>query len=365
MDETMDCREFEELYWLKAYGENLAGGDDGFAEHLQNCPSCRQKTEEWDRVRALLAVRAPEAAKPEALQAARRRLLARLPHAGEYAPKHVPAGVRIKQWLAGLGQIRAPRWEIGLAVGAVAAGLLLGRLMFHPASPLNTSKFGDQSKIQPASYLESPELDKNQLLEQVLTGNSHITDLRIKPSADQGGLVDVSFKAEKEFTVQGKPNDRLILDLLGWAVKNEQNSGVRLQSVSELAQASKLDARARQVLAYALVNDHNDGVRLKALEALANAAPDQLVEDAILNALLKDPNPAVRIRAIDVLLAGGTAFKSSPALLAAAQGDSNDYVRMQAHRAIRETHDDYRMLDGKTQSPSGVTMQEVGKGRSK
>jgi hypothetical protein len=361
----MECREFEELYWLKAYGENLNGGDDGLVEHLQSCSACRVKAEEWDRVRALLAVRAPEAAKPEALQVARRRLLARLLHTGEFAPTRRRSAGRIREWLRGLGDIRAPRWEIGLAFGALAAGLILGRLMFHPASPLSTIKLGDQTQLQPASYLESPELEKNELLEQVLTGKSHITDLRIRPASDQSGLVDVTFKAEKEFTVQGKPDDRLILELLGWAIKNEQNSGVRLQSVSELAQASKLDPRARQVLAYALVNDHNDGVRLKALEALANAAPDQLVEDAILNALLKDPNPAVRIRAIDVLLAGGTAFKSSPALLAAAQGDSNDYVRMQAHRAIRETHNDYRMLDGKTQSPSGVTMQEVGKGESK
>jgi HEAT repeat protein len=243
----------------------------------------------------------------------------------------------------------------------MVTGLVLGRLMFHPAALVQGPLGGVSEQIQPATYQEQLDQDQNHLLEDVLKGDSRITDLRVRPASTQEGLVQVSFKAEKEFAVQGKPGDRMILELLGWAVMHEENSGVRLQSVEELAQASSLDARARQVLAYALVNDRNDGVRLKALEALGTAQRDELVEDAILNALLKDPNPAVRIRAIDVLLSSGTANKALSALLAVAQADSNDYVRSQARRAIRETHDDYRMLDGRGQLPSGVRMQEVGK----
>jgi hypothetical protein len=354
----MECKDFEELYWLKAYGEAVPGGDDGLIRHLESCRHCRAKAQELDKVRALLTIRAPQEAQPEALQAARRRLMARL------ETRRSPAD-RAKEWLKDLKNLRAPRWEIGLALGALAAGLLIGRWVFQPGGKL-TPIINESQRIQPATYQEETDLRTNRLLEEMLRGQSRITDLRVRPAADQQGLVDVSFKAEKEFAIQGKPDDRLILELLGWAVKHAENSGVRLQSVEGLAGASKLDERARQVLAWALVNDRNDGVRLKALEALENVSRDALVEDAILNALLKDSNPAVRIRAIDALLAGGgTAQKSAAALLAAAQADSNDYVRMQARRAIRETHDDYRMLEGRHQMPSGVRIQEVGKGGSK
>lgn len=359
----MDCKDFDELYWLKAYGETADGGDDGLVRHLEKCPHCRAKAQELDKLRSLLAVRTPAQAKPEALQAARRQLRARLAARHSFSPL-----AKVREWLAGLGEIRAPRWEIGLALGALAAGLLIGRLVFKPATPVMEPVAGpQQGQLQNASYQMAPESGQNPFLEEVLKGDSRITDLRVKPMAGAPGQVEVSFKAEKEFAVQGRPTDRLIMELLGWAVKHEENSGVRLQSVEELASAPSLDQRARQVLSYALVNDRNDGVRLKALEALGNAPKDALVEDAILNALMKDPNPAVRIKAIDALLAGGGAeSKSAAALLEAAQADSNDYVRLQARRAIRETHDDYRVLEGANRKSSGVRMQEVmGKGESK
>ena len=159
--------------------------------------------------------------------------------------------------------------------------------------------------------------------------------------------IEVLFKAAKEYSVIGRPDDPMILELLGWAIKNEDNSGTRLQSVEELARATDLSPKARQALAYALVNDKNAGVRLRALEALRKAAPDELSEQAILNALMKDPNPAVRISAIDALLQTPPSENTERMLLFAAETDSNEYVRQQARKAVQQSTLDYRMLDDK------------------
>ena len=73
---TMDCKNFDELYWLRAYGETTPGGEDSYQKHLESCIKCRARQEELDRFRSLLTSRAPAEAKPEALAAARERLSA-------------------------------------------------------------------------------------------------------------------------------------------------------------------------------------------------------------------------------------------------------------------------------------------------
>ncbi len=324
----MECKKFEEMYWLKAYGETPPGGDDGYLDHFADCPRCQAKARELDRLHVLLAARERLVPNAESLQAARLRLSARL------RTTRSAQAMPVRDWLRDHLRLGgSPAWGWGLAAATLLLGLFLGRMIyFQPVRSL-----ADEQSLASADLAAQ---EKSYILENVLRGEANISDLRVRPSASEAGAVQVNFRAAKDYVVSGSPDDQVILELLGWAVKHEQNSGVRLQSVQELSRASNLSPKARQVLAYALINDQNDGVRLKSLEALEGLTQDELVEQAVLKALLKDPNPAVRIRAIDALLARGSTQSESMVLMAA-EADSNDYVRLQAQRAIRESQVEY------------------------
>lgn len=332
-NEMMDCENFDELYWLHAYGEGLPGGEEGFRRHLESCPRCQARRAELDRLRGVLGVRPVPVPKPEMLAEARGRLRARLQKTQKQS-----WGTAITDWVKyHVWTERAPRWQLAAALGGLVLGLIIGRIYyFAPVQTVIES---------PGMILEPAALEKQFIAENVIKEGSQITDLKVKPLQKEDGIVRVSFRAARNYEIEGRPEDEPIRELLTWAVKNENNSGVRLTSVEELSRASHLSAQARQALAYALVNDQNDGVRLMALEALGRAPLDQLSEQAILRALLEDPNPAVRIQAINALLAKGMRDRPDTYLLRAAESDSNEYVRLKARRAIQQSTADYTILD--------------------
>ncbi len=330
----MNCQKFEEIYWLKHYGEAVSGDEKAWQAHAESCPLCRDRLEEWDKLRALLTARESCIPRPEALERSRRQLTARL-----NARHSTSRWQHIEEWVRRiLGQQGWFRWELGVAAASLLLGLILGRTLFQPEIRI-------QSGVPTSESASFTNNEKEFIAENLLRDGAQISNVRVRRLPDDENTVAVHFTAAREYRITGRPDDPVVLDLLGWAVKNEDNSGVRLQSIEELARASSLSPLARQTLAYALVNDENPGVRLRALEALSETRPDELAEQAYLSALLKDPNPAVRIRAIDALLQSRPLEKAETFILRAAELDTNDYVRLQAQRALRQTHADYQVLE--------------------
>ena len=83
-------------------------------------------------------------------------------------------------------------------------------------------------------------------------------------------------------TVQGSVNDPKVQDLLLYAAKSNENSGVRLNSVDALVDKTD-DPRVRETLTYALRYDSNPGVRLHSLEGLAAFVKEDIrVRNAVL-----------------------------------------------------------------------------------
>ena len=330
----MNCKDFENLYWQRTYGESIPGGEDGFLDHLESCPTCAERKVELDRLQALLAARRTAEPKQEALNIARQRLAARIKVQSGQSP-FPRLGDRWFEWIKPWFQ---PVWKPAIALGLLLVGLILGRMIYYsPGDLLN--------QMPQIDLTSSMDFERQYITDNVLKSGSNIQDFRIKPLAPESGLVQVNFKAVQDYQIQGDPTDALIENLLTWALKNDANSGSRLSSVEELARASDLSTPAQEALAYALVNDQNAGVRLKALEALGSAPRNSLSEQAILSALLKDSNPAVRIRAIDMILSEELDIKSEPLILKAAEADSNDYVRMRAREAFRQTNYNYELVN--------------------
>jgi HEAT repeats len=139
--------------------------------------------------------------------------------------------------------------------------------------------------------------------------------------------VDIKYDTIVPQTVQGSIDDPRIQQLLLFATRNNNNSGVRMDSVDLLTQKHE-DERIREALMYALRYDTNPGVRLKALDGLGPYVKGDLrVRNAVLEALMHDSNPGVRNKAIGMLkqVRGDGAVRQ--VLQHLAHQDQNPYIR--------------------------------------
>ncbi len=148
------------------------------------------------------------------------------------------------------------------------------------------------------------------------------------------GQVNIKFERVVPEQVQGPVNDPKIQQLLDYAARSNDNSGVRLDSVDVLSKRCD-DPRLRETLTYSLRYDSNPGVRLKALEALRPYVKEDIrVRNAVLEALLNDSNPGVRSGAIHMLEEVKADTSVRAALRQLAKEDPNEYIRSESKRLL-------------------------------
>jgi hypothetical protein len=154
------------------------------------------------------------------------------------------------------------------------------------------------------------------------------------PNSNQ---VEINYEAVVPRQTKGSLEDPAIQQLLLYAARNNQNSGLRLDSVDLLSQR-KDDEHVRGLLIYALRNDTNPGVRLRALEGLAPyVKDDQSVRNAVLDALLNDDNPGVRTQAIQLIRPVRTDGSVHAVLQHLANAEKNTSIRTQARTILAST----------------------------
>jgi len=135
-------------------------------------------------------------------------------------------------------------------------------------------------------------------------------------------------------SMQGSMDDPRIQQLLLYAARNNENSGVRMDSINLLTRRPQ-DNRVREALMYALRYDRNPGVRLKALEGLGPYVSEDLrVRNAVLEALLGDSNPGLRIEAMRLLEAVKPDSSVRSAFRQLAEQDENDFIRRESRRVL-------------------------------
>lgn len=160
---------------------------------------------------------------------------------------------------------------------------------------------------------------------------SGITSIERDPNSDK---IKVQYDKVMPESVQGAVNDPKITDLLLYAAKSNENSGVRLNSVDALKNKSD-DPRVRETLTYALRYDSNPGVRLQALEGLsAYVQEDIRVRNAVLEALLNDSNLGVRSGAMRSLEPVKADSSVRMALQQLAKEDPSEYIRHESKQLL-------------------------------
>ncbi len=167
---------------------------------------------------------------------------------------------------------------------------------------------------------------------------SGITSIQRDPNSDQ---VKVSYDRVTPESMQGAVTDPKIQDLLLYAAKSNENSGVRLNSVDAL-KGKSADPRVSETLSYSLRFDSNPGVRLQALEGLGPLVKDDIrVRNAVLDALLNDSNLGVRSGALHSLEPVKADSSVRMALQQLAKEDPSEYIRHESQQLLASTPNMY------------------------
>ncbi|HEY9139796.1 MAG TPA: HEAT repeat domain-containing protein [Bryobacteraceae bacterium] len=299
----MTCDAVRKLIPLYYYGELTPEEEDQAEAHIHECGACAR---EMESARALAAALDRRTMEPAAsLLADCRADLAAAIRGGAAKPARQPW----RLWLDAAGATLAGlnRWRQPLgAMALIAVGFFAARLV--PAgSGVSTASFGPSEGV--------------------------FVNVR-SAQQDGAGRVRIAYDETRRREVSGRIDNPDIQKMLVAAAHEEDDPGVRVESVDLLKGRAASD-EVRDALMNALLHDSNPGVRLKALEGLKPLAAEPPVRGALSQALQFDDNDAVRMQVVDVLT-----MRRDDAMVGMLQNlvqrEDNSYVRLKCEKALKE-----------------------------
>ncbi|PYT25074.1 MAG: hypothetical protein DMG57_26440 [Acidobacteria bacterium] len=301
----MKCDEVTKAIPYYYYGELPPDTEDAVEQHLVDCPPCQQ---ECERQRALaVALDAAEVEAPPYLLSQCRHELARAIYREETPAVHHASTDHWRWFREALGSLRLGirfRQPVG-ALTLVALGFFAARFVgIWPGTASLASAIPDG-----------------------IVSSIH----SIQP--DHQGRVQISLDETRRRVVSGRLDDQNIQRLLLVATREQDNPGVRVESV-ELLKDRGGSSEIRSALVASVMHDPNPGVRLKALEGLKDFSSDGEVRKLLAQVLLKDENSGVRIQAIDLLVKHQDSTTVG-VLQSLVNREENSYIRMQCQNALQ------------------------------
>jgi len=304
----MNCESVTKLIPLYFYGELPPEEEDRLEQHLDTCAACARQAESQRALSAALDRR--EVQPSAALLAECRHDLMRAVYRQEAsAPRtagFTPRWTFVSQWLPSLGP-----WRMPLGASALLAlGFVTARLTAPGAGgPLNLASL-------------TPDVI------------SSVRSVQPAPEGSQSGEVRIVLDETRQRVVSGKLNDSNIQRLMLAAAHDENNPGVRWESV-DLLKSHSDSSPVRELLLNRVAEDPNPGVRLKALDGLKTYTGDPEVRKVLAQVLVHDDNPGVRIAAVDALTA-----HAGDDMVGFLQGvvekEDNTYVRRRCVKALQD-----------------------------
>jgi HEAT repeat protein len=321
----MDCEAARRTILLHLYGEAPEAERLAAELHAAACASCRTAAAEERRLHALFAERAPFEPSEALLDRCRADLMRALDaEAGAGATAAVARGAAgTSPWIVRLAYFwRQVRLSPAYGFAMLAVGFLAGAVTLR-AAPVEALRGRASEDARPAGAAAPAGA--------VDTGGAALANVQTLESAGgpTDGQVRLGVDTLQRASFEGTAADPRIRDLLVRTVRDNVNSGLRLEAIDALkAHADRDDVR--QALLDAMRRDENPGARLKALDALASLAPaNPQVSGAIVDLLQKDANPGVRVRAMDTL-ARGRDPRLLPVMERLSREDPDAYVRMRS-----------------------------------
>ena len=281
-------------------------GDDArheLEQHLTRCAGCAAEAESVRELKQAASALERIEPTPNLVTASRLRLQESLETTKQSAGW--------QRWVFDPGAwLQQVRFSPALAAAILMAGFTAGALATYQMA----SRSGAAGSAAPA---ESAIAGIRGITQEPGTNNEQVSYDRLVPESAQGSM-----------------DDPKIQQLLLYAARNNENSGVRMDSINLLTRRPE-DPRVREALMYALRYDRNPGVRLKALDGLgAYVREDVRVRNVVLEALMNDSNPGVRIEAIRLLETVKPDSSVRSAFRQLADKDENDFIRRESRRVL-------------------------------
>jgi HEAT repeats/Putative zinc-finger len=303
----MNCEWVQQNVTLYLYNEL---GDDArheLEQHVARCKNCAAEVADQQDFQVQMSALPVEEPSASFLAAARMRLQESLETAEQHRAWYHRFAFDPTAWL------RQVRFSPALASVLFLAGFAGGI----------GAMYSTISKAQAPHAISSTSPQEASI--------SGITSIEREPGTDN---VKVQYDKRLPESVQGSVSDPKVQDLLLYAAKSNENSGVRLNSVDALTSKAD-DPRVRETLTYALRYDSNPGVRLMALDGLGAYVKDDIrVRNAVLEALLNDPNLGVRSGALHALDPVRADSSVRMALQQLSKDDSSEYIRTESKRML-------------------------------
>ncbi len=307
----MKHRRWIERLELSLAGELESVERDALDRHLLACAACREEYARMQRLYGIMSEDLSRDVDPALLAEARAELHGAL--------RALPRQAREKRrWFAFRAFFELPAIRFA-AIGA--ASFVLG--------------------LAGAEFLRRPAAEPVEWPSAIRAGETRYSNIRFLNGAGAGGDVEFTFDAVRPVRMKGRIDDELIQRVLAQAVLNEENPGVRLQSVSALSGSASADREVKTALVEAMKHDQNAGVRKEALRALRHYPFDEEIKGGLIYLLSHDSNPGLRMTVIDLLdtlivsrrLADTDILR---ALQSRSQQDDNHYIRLRAKAAVEE-----------------------------
>lgn len=296
----MKCADVVESLPLYLYGELTPDAEETVESHLHGCAECRGELAVHQRLHQAFD-EAPAAPPAPVLVECRRELFSKLdgsePERAPWWRSLLPSNIRA---------FTVPAGALAMAVLGFVAARATAPGGFAQA-PVSIANFG--------------------------AGDPVVRTVRsLQPDASGG--VEIGIDETRRRTISGNLGDEAIAKLLLAAVRDQGNSGLRVESIDLLKSLPATDD-VRGALTAALLTDSNPGVRLKAIEGLKGMGANPDVRKALAQVLLKDDNAGIRIQAIDLLMQHRDA-QFVGVLQNVVQREQNNYVRQRCARMLEE-----------------------------
>ncbi len=314
----MEHQEIKELVLLHAYGELDGYSEELVKNHLATCAGCREILNNEMHLRNLVNTATPE---PDEKLAGDARLQLRAALRIETEKKFTPEKL-----------INSFREFLYLNYRPILSGavMLVVGFLLSLFVRLNSSSGDEQN---PA------EIN----LSDLLKSGMKINNLRILASDPKTGQMEIEFETFRNVKLSGSFNDQNIQSVMMYSILNDENPGVRLNSINMVDSKKErgIDKDVKAAVLTAAQYDENPGVRRSALKTLAGLPFDDEIKTALINIMSYDQNAAFRIEAINILAesqkgTGKIDDEVQKALRQRIENDDNNYIKLKAKTVLEE-----------------------------
>ena len=316
----MTHKDYQDMIPFYLYDELGMNEKLAFEKHLESCNECKKEIENYKKVFNKISEYGNAVVDNKILMESRQELKGAI---RQEKYKIIPFNMIFEKITNFMIK------PSGLAISTISVlllGLLIGYLIFN---------------VRSANELKNFEID--QVLNQAIKSYLNITDIKVINSNPATGEIEFSYNITNTKKVQGNVNDPRVRSLLSYAVLNEQNPGIRLNSLNVINanQNLRFDDELRQTIFTVAKYDKNPGVRREALQFIREVPFDKDVKNTLIYVLLNDTSSGVRIEAMNIISAAakkGVAFSNQDLTIFKEnlEKDKNNYVRFLAKNIIKE-----------------------------